>query len=162
MTDETWTGGCQCGAVRYRLLTRPNNPCICHCRMCQKQFGSFFGAFAGVSAEHFVLTRGTIAYFQSSSEAERGFCRDCGTPLVYRFLSQPRIDVSIGSLDRHSEMKPEFQFPRIPRTLARGDRLPAGNRHRRWRQWRRRHAGTLRQDPEQQPPASRSRYMRHG
>ncbi len=85
-------------------------PCICHCRMCQKQFGSFFGAFAGVSAEHFVLTRGTVAYFQSSSEAERGFCRDCGTPLVYRFLSQPRIDVSIGSLDRHSEMKPEFQF----------------------------------------------------
>jgi hypothetical protein len=110
MIQETWTGGCQCGAVRYRLLRRPNNPCLYHCRMCQKRFGNFFGAFAGVSAEHFVLSRGTIAHFRSSSEAERGFCRDCGTPLVYRFLSQPRIDVSIGSLDRHSEMKPEFQY----------------------------------------------------
>jgi hypothetical protein len=110
MTQENWTGGCQCGAVRYRLLRRPNNPCVCHCRMCQKQFGNFFGAFAGVSGEHFELSRGEVAYFRSSSEAERGFCRDCGTPLVYRFLSQPRIDVSIGSLDRHGEMKPEFQY----------------------------------------------------
>jgi hypothetical protein len=36
--------------------------------------------------------------------------RDCGTPIAYKFLSQPRIAVSIGSLDRHSEMKPEFQY----------------------------------------------------
>jgi hypothetical protein len=78
--------------------------------MCQKQFGNFFGAFAGVPSEYFELSRGTVAYFRSSSEAERGFCRDCGTPLVYRFLSQPRIDVSIGSLDRHSEMKPALQL----------------------------------------------------
>ena len=110
MTSEVWAGGCQCGAVRYRLLSRPINACICHCRMCQKQFGSFFGTFADVSEDEFQLVRGTVRYFKSSSEAERGFCGDCGTPLVYRFLSQPRIAVSIGSLDRHSEMKPEFQY----------------------------------------------------
>src|SRR5580704_12242430 len=28
-----WTGGCQCGAVRYQLLTPPEHACICHCRM---------------------------------------------------------------------------------------------------------------------------------
>ena len=110
MTREIWTGGCQCGAVRYRLLSRPANPCLCHCRMCQKQFGSFFGAFADVPEDDFHLARGTVMYFRSSSEAERGFCGDCGTPLVYRFLSQPRIAIAIGSLDRHSEMKPEFQY----------------------------------------------------
>ena len=110
MTREIWTGGCQCGAVRYRLLSRPTNPCICHCRMCQKQFGSFFGAFADVHNNDFHLVRGTVKYFRSSSEAERGFCGNCGTPLVYCFLSQARIAVAIGSLDRHSEMKPEFQY----------------------------------------------------
>ena len=110
MTDDIWAGGCQCGAVRYRLRGRPINACICHCRMCQKQFGSFFGAFADVPETDFHLTRGTVKYFNSSSEAARGFCGDCGTPLVYRFLSQPRIAVAIGSLDRHSEMKPEFQY----------------------------------------------------
>jgi hypothetical protein len=78
--------------------------------MCQKQFGNFFAAFAGVDMAHFKVTRGEIAYFKSSGDALRGFCRDCGTPLAYKFVSQPRIAVSIGSLDRHSEMKPQFQY----------------------------------------------------
>ena len=107
---EQWAGGCQCGAVRYALSSKPQNPCICHCRMCQKQFGNFFGAFADVNIAHFRLTRGKITYFKSSDDALRGFCRDCGTPIAYKFVSQPRIAVSIGSLDRHSEMKPEFQY----------------------------------------------------
>jgi hypothetical protein len=110
MADDRWTGGCQCGAVRYELTAQPNNPCICHCRMCQKQFGNFFGAFAGVDLSSFKITRGTMEFFRSSDDAERGFCRECGTPLAYKFISQPRVDVSIGSLDRHSEMKPEFQY----------------------------------------------------
>ena len=110
MDGETWTGGCQCGAVRYALSERPGNPCICHCRMCQKQFGSFFGAFCDVHSDHFRLTRGTPGWFQSSDEALRGFCRDCGTPLFYQFRSDRRMAVSIGSLDRHSDMKPVAQY----------------------------------------------------
>jgi hypothetical protein len=110
MTDERWSGGCQCGAVRYEFTARPDNPCLCHCRMCQKQFGNFFGAFAGSHTDNFRLTRGSLALFESSGDAERGFCRDCGTPLTYKAKSRPRISVSIGSLDRHTEMKPAFQF----------------------------------------------------
>jgi hypothetical protein len=110
MTYESWTGGCQCGAVRYELLEKPANACICHCRMCQKQFGSFFGAFADVHPDNFRITRGAPGWFQSSDEAMRGFCRDCGTPLLYKFMSNQRIAVSIGSLDRHSEVKPQAQY----------------------------------------------------
>ena len=110
MDTELWTGGCQCGAVRYALAETPQNACICHCRMCQKQFGNFFGAFADVPPESFQITRGEPGWFESSDQALRGFCRDCGTPLFYRFLSTGRVAVSIGSLDRHSEMKPQFQY----------------------------------------------------
>ena len=35
-------GGCQCGAVRFSV-GRLGRGSICHCRMCQKAFGSFFG-----------------------------------------------------------------------------------------------------------------------
>lgn len=107
---DLWSGGCQCGAVRYEFSARPDNSCICHCRMCQKQFGNFFGAFAGSHSKNFRFTRGTVAHFKSSDDAIRGFCRDCGTPLTYEALSRPRVSVSIGSLDRHSEMKPIYQY----------------------------------------------------
>jgi hypothetical protein len=108
--SDVWTGGCQCGAVRYALTETPANACICHCRMCQKQFGSFFGAFCDVAPDHFHLSRGAPGWFQSSAEALRGFCGGCGTPLFYKFLSTGRIAVSIGSLDRHTDVRPLFQY----------------------------------------------------
>jgi hypothetical protein len=110
MTEERWTGGCQCGAVRYEFRVKPDNPCLCHCRMCQKQVGNFFGAYAGSHSDNFRLTRGVLAHFKSSDDAVRGFCRDCGTPLTYEALSRPRVSVTIGSLDRHSEMKPQYNY----------------------------------------------------
>jgi hypothetical protein len=39
---DTITGGCQCGAVRYRITAPFENAHICHCRMCQKAFGNYF------------------------------------------------------------------------------------------------------------------------
>jgi hypothetical protein len=100
------SGGCQCGAVRYALTARPTNPGICHCRMCQKAFGSYFAPLAGVRMAELVWTRGRPATFQSSEAAERGFCRDCGTPLTYHVHGRNRISVSIGSLD-----DPDFAEP---------------------------------------------------
>jgi hypothetical protein len=74
--------------------------------MCQKQVAGPFAAWAGSHSDSFRLTRGTLAHFQSSADAKRGFCRDCGTPLTYEALSRPRIEVTLGSLDRHAEIAP--------------------------------------------------------
>jgi len=109
MTSFRITGGCQCGAVRYALHQHPHDPHICHCRMCQKAFGSFFAPLTGVLQENFELTRGQLAIFRSSDPTERGFCRDCGTPLTIHDLHSPRIAVSIGSLDEPAKSEPKFQ-----------------------------------------------------
>jgi hypothetical protein len=74
--------------------------------MCQKQVGGPFGAWAGAQSDHFHLTRGALAHFQSSADALRGFCRDCRTPLTYEALSRARVEITIGSLDRHAEIRP--------------------------------------------------------
>ena len=106
MSTTRITGGCQCGAVRYALHQQPDNPHICHCRMCQKAFGSFFAALTRVPLARFELTRGALATFKSSDETERGFCRDCGTPLTVHDVGSPRIEVSIGSLDVPESVPP--------------------------------------------------------
>jgi hypothetical protein len=111
------TGGCQCGRVRYALYADPAEASICHCRMCQKATGGPFAIYAPVAAEDFAWTRGKPATFASSSVAARDFCADCGTPLTFRYLSRPRISVSIGSLDRPERVRPRRHYgieSRIP------------------------------------------------
>ena len=104
------TGGCQCGAVRYRLEATPRGANICHCRMCQKAGGGPFMAFVGAPEKDFVVTRGEIAAFVSSDIAERGFCAGCGTPLTYRGAGAAHISVTIGSLDDPNAVAPEAQL----------------------------------------------------
>jgi hypothetical protein len=104
------TGGCQCGAVRYALYATPAEPSVCHCRMCQKAFGSYFAPLAGVPLGDFAWVKGAPGIFKSSDAVERGFCRDCGTPLFFRYVDKNRISVSLGSLDAPARLPPVRQY----------------------------------------------------
>ena len=103
------TGGCQCGAVRYALYTAPTNPLICHCRMCQKAFGSFFAPFASIPHSQFAWTRGAPAQFASSQLLQRGFCGKCGTPLSCQTVGTEEISLAAGSFDNPEKLQPTFQ-----------------------------------------------------
>lgn len=92
-------GGCQCGAVRYRLGMAPEKNHYCHCRMCQRATGNLFAALAGCRKERFAWTRGTPAFYASSSMARRGYCAACGTPLSFAYEDADWLYVTIGSLD---------------------------------------------------------------
>jgi len=105
-----WTGGCQCGAVRYQLLTPPEEASICHCRMCRRASGQPFIALARVRLEDLRWTRGRPSIFRSSNIVERGFCNACGTPLTYRRLEAGTVSVTIGSLDDPEPARPVLQF----------------------------------------------------
>ncbi|HEY8564725.1 MAG TPA: GFA family protein [Beijerinckiaceae bacterium] len=131
------TGGCQCGAVRYALYAEPTGTSICHCRMCQKAFGNYFAALTGVKRADHAWTRGQPGTFHSSEIVERGFCRDCGTPLTFAYDPHDRISVSIGSLDHPERVTVEKQYGiesrlpafetlhRLPGTATEDDDVPA-------------------------------------
>ena len=108
--DNALTGGCQCGAIRYRLDGAPLRASICHCRMCQKAGAAPFMAFAAIPLDKFHVTKGVIATFASSDIAERGFCAKCGTPLTYRVLAGHATSVTILSLDDPNAVAPDTQF----------------------------------------------------
>lgn len=100
------SGGCQCGAVRFRA-GRLGRASICHCRMCQKAFGGFFGPY--VDAFELELTRGAPKYFQSSDQVRRGFCGECGTQLTFEAGDWPP-NVAIGAFDHPQEIAPTMQI----------------------------------------------------
>jgi hypothetical protein len=106
VTHSPFTGGCQCGAVRYRFSAEPARRSVCHCRMCQKAVGNIFAPLAGGSLDTLRWTRGQPKIFRSSEIAERGFCADCGTPLTYRDLREERIFVMIACFDDPAALAP--------------------------------------------------------
>jgi hypothetical protein len=105
MTTSPYTGGCQCGAVRFRAESL-GRPSICHCRMCQKATGGFYGPF--VTAHGLEWTRGRPKHFASSNLARRGFCAECGTPLTYEYESG-EAELAIGALDDPALAAPVVQ-----------------------------------------------------
>lgn len=60
MADEINTGGCQCGAVRFRVEGKLGDASVCHCRMCQKASGNFYLPLVSVRGAKLVWTRGEI------------------------------------------------------------------------------------------------------
>ncbi|CAA9438332.1 MAG: Gfa-like protein [uncultured Rubellimicrobium sp.] len=110
MDQRTLTGGCQCGAVRFVLDAPPDNVHVCHCRMCQKAVGGPFAVICPVAKSAFHVARGEIAWFASSDVARRGFCRDCGTPLIFDYPHDPGIGVMAGSFDRPDLVPPVVQY----------------------------------------------------
>ena len=149
-TRSVLAGGCQCGAIRFALAAPPLKVTICHCRMCQKASGAPFAAFADIDRADFTWTRGQPAAFRSSSVAERDFCAHCGTPLSFRRIDGPRIEIMTGAFDRPDRVIPTQQF---------GSEIPAGlgGRDRQFAEPD--HAAELRagqDERDRQPPASGS------
>lgn len=107
MTETYRTGGCQCGAVRFRIQGQLGRRSICHCRMCQKQFGGFFSALVTAPKDGVEWTREQPSYFQSSVNIDRGFCRNCGTPMTYRHPGG--LEIAIGTFDDRSDLAPQVQ-----------------------------------------------------
>ena len=132
------TGGCQCGAVRYRLNRPPSKVSVCFCRMCQKAVGGYFGAYASSTVADVIWTKGQPSLFASSKAAERGFCPACGTPLTFAYRGKPGLSVAAGTLD-----DPEA----FPPTIAYGGRGPPGLVRRALPSWRERAPRTTSQPP---------------
>jgi len=106
------TGGCQCGAIRYRLegdILRLN---VCHCLDCQKQSGSAFGMSLIVKEDVFQLTSGTLKKFETVAASGRhktcAFCPECGVR-IYNMTSA-LMAVKPGTLDDTSWLTPDAHY----------------------------------------------------
>ncbi|MGB6118136.1 MAG: GFA family protein [Mesorhizobium sp.] len=122
-----YSGGCQCGAVRFHVDGALGDASVCHCRMCQKATGGFYMPLVSVREADLVWTRGEPKRFRSSSHVLRGFCADCGTPLTYE--APDGLALAIGAFDDPAGIRPnvawgvEAKLPyvdAVPRLAERG------------------------------------------
>ena len=111
MTDNTVeaTGGCLCGAVRYRITGEMRNIVNCHCSKCRRFHGNF-GAYTSVALDQleFENERG-LKWFESTTdetpEVHRGFCAECGSSLFWHPRGRKNIAVAAGSLDEPTRLE---------------------------------------------------------
>jgi hypothetical protein len=107
------TGGCACGAVRYRIAGEAYDTGWCHCRLCQKVSGAPAMVFTTCRFGDFLIEQGAdaLGHVRLVDYGERGFCTRCGSPLTLHVDYQPdEIDVVTVSLDDPEAVTPGFHI----------------------------------------------------
>jgi len=104
MSADMREGGCQCGALRYRLDTAAVATFYaCHCTDCQTQSGSSYGLSAKVGSDGFEWLGQEPESWnitRNSKVKQHLFCRRCGTRLAHIIASNPDwLSLKAGTLD---------------------------------------------------------------
>ncbi len=104
------TGGCLCRAVRYQVDGPLRDVVVCHCEMCRKTHGHY-GAYSASAktALRLIETRG-LRWYQSSPDARRGFCCECGGTLFWESSKHDHISIAAGTLDGPTGLKTVLQI----------------------------------------------------
>ncbi len=102
MTD-VHTGGCLCGAVRYRVDGPLRDVIVCHCRVCRRTHGGP-AAFTACPREQLQLIGAADLRWHEHDGARRGFCGSCGGRLFWdRGLLT--ISIAAGTLDEPTGLR---------------------------------------------------------
>ncbi|NLS05101.1 GFA family protein [Rhizobium sp. P32RR-XVIII] len=99
---KDYTGGCGCGAVRFRSRNEPGPVVGCHCSQCRRQTGLYY-ASCDVPLDGLTIEgESAIRWYRSSETAERGFCVNCGSALFWQRKGSPMVSVMAGAFDQPS------------------------------------------------------------
>jgi len=100
-----------CGAVRYESSADAVMQANCYCRDCQRSTGGAFAPVVLVPKEAFKLTKGQLKHYEVSADSgnkvSRGFCADCGSPIVSLLAGLPFTAIKVGSLDDPNQFPSE-------------------------------------------------------
>lgn len=91
-----------CGAVRIEVAGDIKAPDACHCVQCRKWSGHYYVG-ADVKRSNFTIAgEDNVTWYQSSAKVRRGFCRTCGSTLLFDPIDKVKHDwigVSMGAFD---------------------------------------------------------------
>lgn len=117
---EVHDGGCSCGYVRYRMISKPMIVHCCHCSWCQRQSGSAFAVNALVEAERVELVQGEVAEVMvpspSGANQRISRCPKCQVAVWSNYLvvrggiADAVNFIRVGTLDDPSRVPPDVHI----------------------------------------------------
>ena len=112
---ESFEGGCDCRAVRYRLHSRPMFVHCCHCRWCQRESGTAFALNALIETDRVELLAGPVDLVDTPSHSGKGQliarCPTCRIALWSHYGgNRPLSFIRVGSLDDPDAFPPDVHI----------------------------------------------------
>jgi hypothetical protein len=114
--NETFEGGCTCGAVRYRMTGAPIFVHCCHCRWCQRETGSAFVLNAMIEADRVELLKGKPEPIMTPSLSGKGQkihrCPACQVAVWSNYAGGGDLVnfVRVGTLDEPDRLPPDVHI----------------------------------------------------
>lgn len=114
--EEPLDGGCTCGAVRYRMTSRPLFVHCCHCRWCQRETGTAFALNAMIEADRIEPLAGEPEVVTTPSNSGKGQkiarCGQCRIALWsnYAGAGDKLRFVRVGTLDEPDRLPPDIHI----------------------------------------------------
>jgi hypothetical protein len=109
-------GGCDCGAVRYRMQTRPLFVHCCHCRWCQRETGSAFALNAMIETDRVTSIGEPPDLVDTPSASGKGQqiarCPHCRVAVWSHYAGAGKAVafVRVGTLDEPGRLPPDIHI----------------------------------------------------
>jgi hypothetical protein len=90
-TSRTARACCLCGQVSVTARLPSLWAAHCHCTLCRRAHGAAFVTWVGMEEAHCRLhdAGANLQWYASSPQGERGFCRHCGSMMLFRGTRWP-------------------------------------------------------------------------
>lgn len=99
------TGRCLCGDVSFEVTGSPKGASVCHCGQCRRQSGHVWASAHVPKAD--LRIEGSIAWYEASPAARRGFCPRCGAFLFWAAHEEDTVSFALGALDAPTGLRLE-------------------------------------------------------
>ena len=115
MDSELQSGGCLCKKITYKFdKSHVISAHHCHCKDCQKSTGSGKATILLIPNESLQIN-GELKYYtvtgSAGSNISRGFCAECGSPLISFVKENPDIKfIKAGSIDDSTWINADSNF----------------------------------------------------
>ena len=115
-SEDIFTGGCDCKAVRYSMLGTPLFVHCCHCRWCQRETGSAFVLNALIESDRVQLLSGEVDLVLTPSNSGKGQkiarCPQCRIALWSHYAGggDRFTFIRVGTLDNPDRFPPDIHI----------------------------------------------------